>query len=175
MFSRPEPGEYAPYYDTYFAQLPATGDLLSILRAQPAALHHLLAPVTDTVAGQPTAPGKWSIKEVLLHLIDCERVFAYRALAIARGEQQPLPGFDQDAYVVTSQANARSLSDLLAEYTAQRTASVELLRHLPSNADTRTGTASGHRVSVRALGWVIAAHEFHHYHLLIAHFASHAA
>ncbi len=175
MFSRPEPGEYAPYYDTYFAQLPATGDLLPILRAQPAALHNLLAPVTDEAAGQPTAPGKWSIKEVLIHLIDCERVFAYRALAIARGEQQPLPGFDQDAYVANTQANARSLSDLLAEYTAQRTATVALLSNLPPDTDTRTGTASGHRTSVRALGWVIAAHEFHHYHLLVAHFGSQPA
>jgi uncharacterized damage-inducible protein DinB len=174
MFLRPAPGEYAPYYENYFSKLPIEGELLPILQAQPAALHQLLATISDADASQPTAPGKWSIKQVLIHLVDCERVFAYRALAIARGEQQPLPGFDQDDYVAKADADTRPLAELLAEHTVQRTATIALLKGLPIGSDTRMGTASGHRVSVRALGWVIAAHEFHHDHLLRAHFDSKA-
>ena len=165
---RPLPGEYAPYYETYFAQLPATGELLPLLREQPAALRHLLTGTTDAEAGQPTAPGKWSLKQIVTHLIDCDRIFAYRALAIARGEQQPLPGFDQDAYVADSGANDRNIADLLVEHATQRAATVALLAGLPAAAHLNTGTASTHPASVRALAWVIAAHEIHHHRLLAA-------
>ncbi len=169
LIPRPVPGEYAPYYETYFARLPATAtDLLALLREQPATLRHLLTGTTDTAAAQPTAPGKWSRKEVLIHLIDTERVFAYRALAIARGETHPLPAFEQDDYVRTAGANARPLPDLLSEHAAQRAATVALLAGLPPGAYERVGTASSQRVSVRALAWVIAAHEAHHQYLLAA-------
>ncbi len=169
MISRPLPGEYAPYYETYFARLPPEGELLPLLREQPAALRHLLTGTTDAEAGQPFAPGKWTLKQVVTHLIDSERVFAYRAMAIARGEQQPLPGFEQDDYVASSGANDRSLTDLLAEHAAQRASTVALLAGLPTVAHARTGTTSNTPgVSVRAIAWVIAAHEAHHHYLLAA-------
>lgn len=168
--SRPQPGEYAPYYDTYFRQLPPDAtDLLGLLRAQPAALRRLLGGLSDADATAPTAPGKWSVKQILTHLLDTERVFAYRALALARGEQQPLTGFEQDDYVAAADANARSLPELLTEHAAQRAATVALLAGLPEAAHTRTGTTAGTSgVSVRALAWVIAAHEIHHQRLLAA-------
>lgn len=167
--ARPLSGEYAPYYETYFARLPATGELLPLLREQPAALRHLLTGTTEAEAGQPFAPGKWTVKQVLTHMIDTERVFAYRAMCIARGEQQPLPGFEQDEYVALSGAADRRLADLLIEHAAQRAATVALLAGLPPEAHTRTGTASNFPgVSVRAIAWVIAAHEAHHHHLLAA-------
>jgi len=166
--TRPVAGEYAPYYETYFAQLPAGADLLTLLREQPAALRHILTGVTDQEAGQPTAPGKWSIKQILSHLVDCERVFAYRALAIARGEQQPLPGFDQDDYVRQAHVD-RPVTELLAEHAAQRAATLALLQGLAPDAFQRKGTAAGQPVSVRALAWVIAAHEEHHHQLLRRH------
>ncbi len=166
---RPVSGEYAPYFDTYFVQLPADPalELLPLLREQPAALRHLLTGTTDAEATAPTAPGKWSIKQILTHLIDCERVFAYRTLAIARGEQQPLPSFDQDAYVAASSANERTVIDLLAEHAAQRTGTLAMLAGLPAAALARIGTVSGRPgVSARAMAWVIAAHELHHHRLL---------
>ena len=166
MISRPLLDEYAPYYHTYVGKLPAEGELLPLLREQPAALRHLLIGFTDAEAGQPTAPGKWSIKQIVAHMIDTERVFAYRALAFARGEQQPLPGFDQDEYVALADSNDRALTDLLAEHAAQRAATVALLAGLPEASHVRTGTANGQRVSVRALAWITAGHEIHHHNLL---------
>ncbi len=108
------------------------------------------------------APGKWSVKEILLHLIDSERVFAYRALCIARGEQTPLPGFEQDDYVPLSGAEGRSPESLLEEYRAVREATLSLFRHLPEESLTRIGKASDNPLSARAAAWIIAGHEVHH-------------
>jgi uncharacterized damage-inducible protein DinB len=168
LITRPLPGEYAPYYDGYFRQLPAGEELLPLLQAQPAALAELLVYLTDAQATHPLAPGKWSVKQVLIHLIDCERVFAYRALAIARGEQQALPSFEQDDYVANAHVASRSVADLLAEHAAQRAATIALLAGISPTVHAATGTVAGRPVSVRALAWVIAAHETHHYRLFLA-------
>lgn len=165
---RPLPGEYAVYFETYLGKLAADQtDLLALLREQPAQLAAQLAGVTNEAALRPTGPGKWSLKQILIHLIDTERVFAYRTLAVARGEQTPLPSFEQDDYVAAAAVATRSVADLLAEHATQRAATVALLHGLTEAAYTRTGTVSGHRpTSVRALAWIIAAHEAHHHRLL---------
>lgn len=167
MIPRPAPGEYAPYYETYLGKLtPDQTDLLGMLREQPARLRHLLAGVNDAEATQASAPGKWSLKQILIHIIDTERVFAYRTLALARGEQNPLLSFEQDDYVANADVAHRPLSDLLAEHAAQRTATVALLQGLSAEAFARTGTVAGHLATARALAWIITAHEEHHHRLL---------
>lgn len=163
---RPAPTEYAPYYERYLSLMSPDADLLALLREQPASLRHILTGLTDPEATQPPAPVKWSIKQVLIHLIDCERVFAYRALAIARGEEQPLPNFEQDDYVAASEVQTRPLLDIVQEHAAQRAATLALAQSLSSTALARMGTAAGQPVSTRALLWIIAAHEYHHQQLL---------
>ncbi len=162
MIPFPADTEYAPYYSRYTQLLDPTADVLALLRAQPAALRHTFQGLTEARATEKPAPHKWSIKEALIHLIDTERVFAYRAMAVARGEQQPLPAFDQDAWVAESEVQTRPLADLLAEYVTQRTATLGLLRGLSDQALARLGTANGHVVSPRALAWIMAGHDEHH-------------
>ncbi|MEM7657506.1 MAG: DinB family protein [Bacteroidota bacterium] len=111
------------------------------------------------------APGKWTLAESFLHLIDAERVFTYRALSIARGDTAALPGFNQDDYVPLSGAAHRKGADLLAEYQAVRQASIQLFAHLDEAAMARMGTASGHPISAKALGFILAGHEQHHLNL----------
>jgi hypothetical protein len=120
----------------------------------------------DAWAATRYAPGKWSVKEVVCHLADAERVFAYRALSIARGDQTPLPGFDENAWAPQSGADARPIGDLLDEFTAVRAATVRLLRGLDAPAWSRSGTASGKPVTVRALAYIMAGHELHHLSIL---------
>ncbi len=106
--------------------------------------------------------GKWTIKEVILHLIDTERIFAYRALRIARNDQTALPGFDQDEYVPESRANERSREDLLQEYTDVRNATISLFKSFDDSSLQNIGLASNHKLSVRAAGFIIMGHENHH-------------
>ncbi|OWP62589.1 DNA damage-inducible protein DinB [Hymenobacter amundsenii] len=160
----PTPAEYAPFYHTYVRLI--TGDPLVALREQPQQLHQLLAGLSDEQARFRYAPGKWSIKEKLVHMLDTERVFAYRALRIGRGDTTPLPGYEQDDYVHNSEADARPLADILAEYDAVRTSTLHLFESFPAAAVDRRGTASGQPVSVRALVYMLAGHEAHHLQLL---------
>ena len=111
------------------------------------------------------APGKWTLAESLLHVADTERVFAYRALRVSRGDQTPLPGFDQDPWVPLSGADRRTLADILTEIEAVRNANLHLIRAFDDAAASRMGTASGNPVSVRALVWIIAGHFAHHLEL----------
>ena len=108
------------------------------------------------------APGKWTIKEVLIHICDTERIFAYRALRIGRGDITPLPGFEQDDYVPVSQANSRSIKNILAEYESVRKATLTLFNSMPRQAFTHIGTCNNSPVSLRALAYMIAGHEMHH-------------
>jgi hypothetical protein len=160
-YDRPDSGEYAPYYGTYIAKVP-DGDLLRGLETQSEQTMTLLSGVPETRGSFAYAPGKWTLKEVLGHVIDAERVFSYRALRIARGDTISLPGFDQDPWVPNSGANGRTVADLLGELRVVRASTLALLRHLPAEAVTRVGTASDKPVSVRALAWIIAGHERHH-------------
>ncbi|AIZ64087.1 DNA damage-inducible protein DinB [Hymenobacter sp. DG25B] len=166
LTNRPTAGQYAPYYDTYVRLIPADADPLAFLEQQPRELRQLLEPLTDDQALFAYAPGKWTIKESLVHMMDTERIFAYRALRIARGDQQPLPGFDQDSYVPASGANARVLTDILQEYDTVRAATLSLLRSFQPDAFERLGSASNNPVSVQALAYIIPGHEAHHLQLL---------
>ncbi|ARK11846.1 DinB family protein [Fibrella sp. ES10-3-2-2] len=162
MISRPTATEYSPYANTYVQLVPDGQDPIEQLRAQSAEVKLLLAGLTDEQALFRYAIGKWSIKESLLHMIDTERIFAYRALRISRGDQTPLPGFEQDDYVPNSYADARTLADLLLEYDTVRAATLSLLDSFTAASYERTGVASGHALSVRALAHIIPGHEAHH-------------
>ena len=163
--SRPGASEYAPYYGRYISLVP-DGDILSLLPVQVDETLTLLRSVPESHAGHRYASGKWSIKEVVGHVIDAERVFAYRALRFARRDQTPLSGFEQDDYVRNGSFDGNLLSDLSAELEQVRRASVLLFRHLDQEAWARSGVASGNEVSVRALAYIIAGHELHHREIL---------
>jgi uncharacterized damage-inducible protein DinB len=162
MIARPNADEYAPFYAGYIARVPDGIDLFALLRRQPDDLRTLLAAVSDAQANAHPAPGEWSIKEVMGHICDTERIFAYRTLRIARGDTTPLPGFDQDTYVRGTDFNARALSDLLEEFSLQRRANVLCFAALTEAEIMRVGTASTAPVSVRALLYMMAGHVMHH-------------
>lgn len=161
----PPAGEYAPHYAGYVARVPQ-GDVLARLRKQIGETAALLRPLDAARARHRYAPGKWSVIEVLGHLCDAERVFAYRVLRIARGDETPLAGFDENVYVPAAEFERRSMTDVIAEFEAVRAATVALLGGLPEAAWTRWGVANGQRVTVRALAHIIAGHELHHVDVL---------
>ncbi|TGE06059.1 DinB family protein [Hymenobacter fodinae] len=163
---RPTAEEYNPYYNLYIRNIPAGHDPLQKLREQPKLLKKLLSDLTEEQGKLRYAPGKWSIKEMLVHMIDTERIFAYRALRIARGDQQPLPGFEQDDYVPASGADARTMQSILHEYDTVRAATLSLFESFGPEAFMRTGTASNSPTSVRALAYIVPGHEAHHLHIL---------
>lgn len=167
---RPAASEYAPFYANYIAQV-ADGDLLATLERQTGATSAYITSLPDARRTHRYAEGKWSIAETLLHVVDSERVFAYRLLRVARGDTTDLPGFDQDAYVPASRADTRTLLSLAAEYTAVRSATMQLVRHLGDDVWDRHGRANGFGVSARALAWIIAGHEAHHLRILAERYA----
>ena len=167
MLSRPDTTEYAQFYKNYIALVPE-GPILDFLARQPGEYRALLVGVSDADAAAPTAPGKWSIKEVLGHICDTERVMSYRALRFVRGDQTELPGFEQDDYVREAGSNSRSVQDLLAEFENIRKATIALFGSLPPGVDTRGGIANGNRMTVRALAYIAGGHAQHHYELLKA-------
>jgi len=166
---RPQSNDYAPYHGKYVMLVP-DGDFLEILETQLREMKLLLEPLTDQQADFRYAPGKWSIKESLGHVNDAERVFAYRILRIARGDQTPLPGFEQDDYVKVANSSGRKLSDLLEEFAAVRRATIALIRSLDDASWLRRGTASGVEVSVLAIAFVIAGHALHHRSMIEKHY-----
>lgn len=159
--ARPVDGEALPYYFTYIRLVP-DGDIVATLQAQHAAIHTLVGQLSEKIAEGAPAPGEWSIKDVIAHLSDAERLFSFRALWFARGEQAALPGMEPNPWVELSGANARPLPDLLAEFDHVRAATLALFGNLDAAAWERGGSASGAHVSVRALAWIIAGHELHH-------------
>lgn len=158
---RPTSGEYAPYYARYIDLVPE-GSVVETLRRQIAGTSAMLKGLPVEKAGHRYAPGKWSVKEVVGHLADAERVFAYRALRFARNDATPLPGFDENAYAASASYDARLLADVLAEFVAVRAATAALFTTFDETAFGRQGIANGVPVSVRALAWIIAGHELHH-------------
>lgn len=162
---RPAPNELNEYYHRYIARVPQ-GDIIAILATQLDDTLALLRDVSDERALHAYAPDKWSIKEVIGHMADVERVLGYRALRFARGDDTPLAGFDETAYTPEARSNDRPLASLLAELTAVRRATLALFAGLPPQGWTRSGTANRSPVTVRALAWIIAGHELHHRELL---------
>jgi hypothetical protein len=163
--TRPQPGEYAPYYDRYIS-LVEGNDVLGALDEQRRKTVLLLSGRSEADGDFRYAPDKWSAKEVIGHLNDTERIFAYRALRIARADQTPMEGFEQDDYVRSGSFGRRPLSDLIEDYIAVRRATLSLLRNLDQAPWTRRGIANQNEVSVRALAYIIAGHELHHRRIL---------
>jgi len=167
LIPRPAEHEYSPYYADYIARVP-DGDLCATLAAQLTDTLALVRAIPEARGTYRYAPGKWSIKEVLGHVTDTERIMSYRALRIARGDTTPLPGFEQDDYVLAGGFDRRTLQDLSDELAAVRQATLHLFRHLDPPALARRGSASDKPVSVRALAYIIAGHERHHVAILTA-------
>ncbi|MFZ0758954.1 MAG: DinB family protein [Candidatus Sulfotelmatobacter sp.] len=163
--ARPQPGEYAPYYDRYIS-LVRGEDILGTLDEQRRQTMLLLCGRDDDDGDFRYAPGKWSAKEVLGHVCDTERIFAYRALRIARADSTPLEGFEQDDYVRNGPFAQRPLADLVEDFIAVRRATLSLLRNLDEAAWMRRGIANKNEVTVRALAYIIAGHELHHRRIL---------
>lgn len=159
---RPDPKESHEYYHRYIKLVP-DGDIVRTLGTQHGMLRGLLTGMSEGRAEASPAPGEWSAKQVVCHLIDTERLFAFRALWFARGEQASLPGMEPDPWVALAGAQARSLEDLLAEFDHLRAASVALFANLDDSAWLRSGLASDSSVSVRALAWILTGHELHHH------------
>src|SRR5277367_6279332 len=165
MNRKPETTEYAAFYETYVSLVPSA-DILNLLEAQRLQMTQLLTACSERDGNFRYAPEKWSVKEVIGHLADSERIFTYRALRIARGDATPLPGFEQDDYVRTAGAGRRELHDLAEEFAAVRTSSIALYRSLKEESWKRRGSANKNEVTVRALAFISAGHEAHHRKIL---------
>jgi hypothetical protein len=159
---RPGPEEYADAFAGYVSRAPELTDAVPQLDSQGAALAALFRPVTEEQANLRYAPGKWSVKEVLGHLSDTERILSYRMLRIGRGDGTPLAGFDENAYVPAARFDRRPLEDLVYEWAAVRSATVALVRGMPPDAWPRRGVSNGKAISARALLYIIAGHVEHH-------------
>ncbi len=165
-YVRPQPGEYAPYYDRYISlvhhnETPGN-DILAALEDQRRQMVLLLCGRTEADGDLRYAPDKWSLKEVLGHINDTERIMSYRALRISRGDATPIEGYEQDDYVRNSPFAGRPLADLIENYIAVRRATLSLFRNLDEAAWSRRGVANKNEVTVRALAYIIAGHELHH-------------
>ena len=161
LSTRPEPTEYADYYHKYISRV-ADGNIIAVLGSQIDNTMALLHGLSDAQAGFRYAPDKWSVKQVVGHLIDSELIFVYRALRFARNDQTPLSGFEQHDYVDAAAFDDQSLSDLAAEFEYVRRANLLMFRGLSGDAWDRRGEANGNAISVRALAYCIAGHELHH-------------
>ena len=165
LATRPAADEHLPYYSRYVERVP-DGELLTRLERQGAETAALLRTIPEGRASHRYAPGKWSVKEVVGHISDTERIFSYRALRIARADRTPLAGFDENGFVRAAGFDRRTLRELVDELVAVRAATVALYRGLGDEEVARRGTANGAEVSVRALAWITAGHELHHVALL---------
>lgn len=171
--TRPEASEYAPYFATYIDKVPA-GDVLALLTRQVEDTCTLLNGLSASEAGYRYAPEKWSIREVVGHVTDTERIMTYRALCFARGETVMLPGFDENAYVAGASFEARSLADLLDELRTVRAATVSFFASLNEQELARRGRANNREYSVRAFAFILAGHELHHASILRERYLPHA-
>ncbi len=161
QFDRPAAEEHAPYYSTYIDKVPS-GDLLTLLRDQITVITGFLGSLPESKGNHAYAPGKWTIKEVVGHLADTERVMTYRALSFARQDPAALPGFDENAWIGPARFTDRTLASVVAELVAVRQATLALLGGLPPGAGIRRGTANNKEISVRALGHILYGHVAHH-------------
>lgn len=158
---RPDTAEYPEYYHTYISKT-SGDDIVSLLRN---GLQEVEALIKDLPADKLDfryQSGKWTIKEILVHLMDAERIFSYRALRFSRGDKTGLPGFDEDEYVPNSEASERSAESILSEYRALRMSTIAFFENMTLNMLTRSGFANGQEISVRSLAYIIPGHEIHH-------------
>ncbi|HTR27261.1 MAG TPA: DinB family protein [Terriglobales bacterium] len=162
---RPAASEYDPYYERYIS-LVKGDDIVTTLQKQAQETRDLLAKVSGEKAEFRYASGKWSVKEVLGHVNDTERIMAYRILRIARGDRTPIEGFEQDDYIAGGKFGRRTVDDLLQEFMTIRNATIQLIRHLDAEAAEQRGTANHKEITARAIVYVIAGHELHHRRIL---------
>lgn len=162
---RPDKTEYDPYYERYVS-LVENNDIIATLASQPTKLQDMLTGVPEEKGGFAYAQGKWSTKQVLGHLVDGERMFAYRLFRISRGDKTPIEGFEQDGYIENAHSNKRSFADLLDEFLLLRRANMIFLNNLTDDAWSWTGTANNVEISVRALVYIMAGHIEHHVGIL---------
>jgi len=160
--TRPQSDEYAVFYAGYVSHVPEGADLLALYAEQPTSLNVLVGGLSEEQAATPHKPGEWSIKQILGHINDTERIMAYRTLRIARGDTTPLAAFDQDPYVAATDFNARTLQGLLEEFAALRNANLLGFRVLTEAEIDRRGTVSDHLISVRALLYIMPGHVSYH-------------
>ena len=161
IITPPTPEEYGNNMASYVQQA-RTEDLIEGLTASYVYITGMVQGLTEEQLLYRYAEGKWSIKQVMVHLIDAERIFSYRALRFARQDKTELPGFEENLYAQTSKADARDINSIIAEYTSLRTATIELFKSFDEEALQQRGIASGKEVSVRAIGYMILGHEVHH-------------
>ncbi|GMU66841.1 MAG: DNA damage-inducible protein DinB [Acidobacteriota bacterium] len=162
---RPEPSEYAPFYANYVAAVP-DGDIVETVEREGGRIVELLRALPEASADHAYAPGKWRVREVVAHVADGERVFAYRLLRFGRGDRTPLASFDQDLWIGNCHARTRPWPALIDDLEAARASTLGVLRSLAPEDFDRDGEASGARVTVRALAWIVAGHELHHRRVL---------
>lgn len=167
--AKPQANEYAEYYGKYVSLVPE-GDVVDTLSTQLGETLALLRSIPESRAGHAYEPGKWSIRQLVGHVIDGERIFAYRALAIARGDRASLPGMEQDEYMEHANFDARTLESLCEEFEHLRRANVLMMRNFDAEAWARRGVASDNEVTVLALAYVIVGHELHHVGVLRARY-----
>jgi hypothetical protein len=163
--SRPSPSEYAPYFGRYIT-LVAENDFVAVLGRQPADYRTLLGNLSNEQAGYRYAPEKWSIRQVVGHVIDAERIFAYRALCIARGETASLHGFDENAYAKQAGHDACPQGELLDEFAQVRQSNINLFEHMSNSAWERAGTVNQNAITTRGLGYILVGHAQHHLGIL---------
>src|SRR5215831_10775456 len=163
--NKPDPTEYAPYFEKYISLVPE-GEIVVTLGLQIDSTLGLISSLSEAQGDLRYAPGKWSVKEVIGHLIDAERIFAYRALRFARNDATPLPGFDENSFVANAGFDSRSLGDLAEEFEHTRKSNIYLFKSLDGDSSLRRGVASDNRLSVRAIAYIIAGHELHHVGIL---------
>ncbi len=162
---KPDEGEYGTFYAGYIALVPGDG-IIEVLRDQKQAYRTLVSSFPEKVRFDAYSPGKWSIAQVCNHINDTERIFCYRALALSRGEQNPVPGYDHNAYVDMVDVQNRTLQDLLDEFYTIRDATITFFTGMPDAYALRAGTVNGVHTTVRALAYMMAGHLFHHMYIL---------
>jgi hypothetical protein len=163
--NRPDQTEYDPYYERYVS-LVANDDIIDTLASQPTRLNDLMTALPEEKGAYAYDVGKWTIKELLGHLIDGERMFAYRLFRISRGDETPIEGFEQEGYIENAHSNERSFADLLEEFSLLRRANMIFFKNMTDEAWRRVGTANNVKVSTRALVYIMAGHIEHHLDIL---------
>jgi hypothetical protein len=167
LAARPLPGEYNLHYTSY-VQIVPDGDIRATLESSGRDASAFYSNLTEAQANHRYAPGKWTIKQVLGHVTETERIFAYRALRFARNDSTPLAGYEDEHYVRHARFETWPLDELIEQFTVVRRASVILFRHLDNGAWSRHGVANHFEITVRALAWIIAGHEIHHRQIVAA-------
>jgi len=162
MITQPNPDEFASFYAGYINKAAEAGDVLQTLTQLKDSTFNFFTSLPDAKADYAYAEGKWTIKQLLSHMIDAERVFAFRLLCFSRSDDNPMPGFDENAYVDQTDLSGRTLHDLALEFKTLREANLFLYRSVSSEQSLYKGTANGQPVSVRALLYITAGHELHH-------------